>query len=175
MTDYLKYCLERLNQNLNRDNLDENIKNDISFRMRVIEDLIEKCFFQEKNHDDKQAIRIEWIASWKKRGKDISSKTATLDLLDEINSFIPYLKAVNNHGVFDDLDSLLKREVQLIDFGYLDYEGIHIPEREFNLAFEKFYESLDGEILALELREKGKKLKNAFLKVYRLGNDGGNV
>jgi hypothetical protein len=168
MTEYLKYCLERFDENLNRSDLDDNIKSDISYRKRVIEDLLEKCSFQEKSNDDRQTIRIEWLASWKKRDKDISAKIATLDLYDEINSFIPYLKIVNRHGSNIDFGNLLKKELQLIDYGFLNYETNHISESEFNVCYEKFSKSLDGEILVLELKAKGEKLRNAFKRVFSL-------
>lgn len=169
MTEYLKYCLEGLNRNLIRNDLDENIKSDISCRIRTIEDLLERFSFLEKKPEEKQAIRIEWLGSLKKRGIDISAKLATLALYDEINSFFPYLKIRNRNGVHKDFEDLLNKELQLIDFGIIQYGTNHISENEFNLAFEKFYDSLGG-LLVHELRAKADKLKKAFEMVYTLNS-----
>lgn len=163
---YLNYYQERLEQGLKRNDLEDHVRLDMEIRKRAIDDLTEKISFLEKSKVDKQAIRIEWLASWIKRNKDVSKKKATLDLYDVINSFIPYLKVANRHGVHNDFEMLLTRQLDLIDFGHLNFESLQVSKDEFMALSEKFYNSTHGEIFGEELRTKLEQLKFAFKKVY---------
>lgn len=116
---YIEHCAGKIEDQLLKDDVEEFIKDDLRSKLRTYSDILEKLKFQYKTSEEKQAVRIQWVASQRKRGKPIDSKLMVIELYDRIRYSIPYIEAIS--GSKSKLLEMCNRELEKIDFSYLSF------------------------------------------------------
>ena len=142
---YLDYVEKKIKSQVSYE-LDANIKTSLSSKIENLIDLKEKIDFQLKSPDEKQAFRIEWIASLRKRGMLKDSKLHALSLYDKIRETIPYLQALNRNEQLKDLIRLCRQELELIDFSGRNFGDNHISFELIKPMFENLIKAEDKSI-----------------------------
>lgn len=166
---YLHHCKEGFSQRQQDVNLSDAVKSDLLIRVPIFENLCEVADFLDKPLYQRQSVRVEWLASLKKRGKEVDVQLATIELYDKIVETLPYLHTLNRNNKIESLIQLCQSELDLIDFGYLSFGKRHVLkedfEREYNLALSltKSDEDLHPEAV-LKLRE----LSKTFAELYNI-------
>ncbi len=157
---YLEHCIAKIEYQLSRNNISEPIQNDLKSKLATYKDILEKLNFQLRTKEDKQAFRIEWLASHRKRGKPVEAKLRVIEIYDKISQSIPYVKVIA--GLNSNLLDLCNKELEQIDFSYLSF-GNRIESRsELIKELSNILEKNDGETMhpeaVVNLRELKKYL-----------------
>jgi hypothetical protein len=161
---YLKYAENKLKIQLNNSELNENVKLSLNSKIDNIADIIEKISFQLKSPDEKQAFRIEWIASLRKRDMPIESKLSTIRLYDKIREVLPYLAVLNQNAKPNDLIDLCYEELELIDFSGRNFGDNHISLASVKPLFEKLTQNEEALNVHPEAIDKVRGLYREFEK-----------
>lgn len=159
---YLKYVETKLKAQLDSPEFDATIKSSLSSRIESVVDLSERISFQLKSPDEKQAFRIEWIASLRKRQMPIDSKLSTIQLYDKIRETLPYLILLNRNGTVGNLVNLCYEELELIDFSGRNFGDNHISFASAKPHFEKIFQSEEVLSIHPEAVSKLRELYQAF-------------
>lgn len=166
---YLSFCIDRLEYESKNDSHDPKVKKDIFSKLDVYRSLKETIEFQVKTSSERQAIRIEWLASLKKRSKSVECQIATIKLYEKVVETLPYLKALNQNGKLNGLINLCYKELDLIDFTYLSFGKRHVDKellmQEFELAISK---SEGDKGIHPEAVNKLRELKDSFEENYKI-------
>jgi len=143
---YLSYAEKKIKSQIDNPELDENIKKSLSSKIDNLLDLKEKIDFQLKSPDEKQASRIEWIASLRKRGNLKESRLKAISLYDKIRETLPYLEVLNRNDRLKDLIDLCHKELELIDFSGLSFGDNHISLDLISPLFESLLKTDESSI-----------------------------
>lgn len=159
---YLEHCILKIDYQLSRGDISEPIKADLKYKLVIYKDMIEKLNFQLLPSEEKQAFRIEWIASYRKRGKPIEAKLKVIEIYDKISQAIPYVKvfSIRNTNLLD----LCIKELEQIDFSYLSF-GNRIESRsELIQELSNTLERNEGKNIHPEALERLKELKRYLVE-----------
>lgn len=159
---YIKHCIGKIENQLSRDDINDLVKDDLRSKLLTYTDIFEKLNFQLKTSEERQAIRIQWLASQRKRNKSVDANLKVIEIYDKIRHSIPYIEVVV--GSNSDLLEMCNKELEKIDFSYLSF-GNRMDSRselikELSRAIEKNETSIHPEAL-----NKLKELMG-YLKVY---------
>lgn len=143
---YLGYAERKMKSQVNNSELDSSIKESLSLKIDNLIDLKEKIDFQLKSPDEKQAFRIEWVASLRKREMLKESKLHAINLYDKIRETIPYLQVLNRNERLKDLIDLCHQELELIDFSGRNFGDNHISLELIKPLFENLIKAEDSSI-----------------------------
>jgi len=164
---YLKYAENKLKAQLNNSELSDNVKLSLNSKIDNIADIIEKIGFQLKSPDEKQAFRIEWIESLRKRDMPIESKLSTIRLYDKIREVLPFLTVLNQNAKPKDLIDLCYEELELIDFSGRNFGDNHISLASVKPIFEKLIRNEETLSIPRETIEKVRELYNEFERALK--------
>lgn len=159
---YLRYVENKLKNQLSNPNLTNDLRENLTFKADNITEIIERIDFQLKSQEDKQAIRIEWIASLRKRGIETEKKIQTIELYDKIREVMPYLKVLNANGRVQELIDLCSLEMEIVDFSERSFGNNHISRELIIPIFEKLIASEETNTIHPEVLSKVKGLYEKF-------------
>jgi hypothetical protein len=159
---YLMYVEEKLKNQLDNVDLKNNIRESLSTKLGTIKEIQERIDFQLKSQDEKQAIRIEWVASLRKRGIETEKQLQSIVLYDKIREVIPYLIVLNRNGRLQELIDLCNKELELIDFSNRSFGNNHISLKDILPLFESLFESEGNNSLHPEAIKKVEELSQEF-------------
>jgi hypothetical protein len=92
--------------------------------------------------EEKQARRINLLASCRKAGGDCSNNERAIYIYDEIRKAFPYIKALNHLDQIAPLETLCSKEMQLIDNSLTGNVKEHITKKEVEGAFKPYFEKV---------------------------------
>lgn len=143
---YFDYVEKRIKSQIDNPELDGIIKKSLTSKIENLIDLKDKIDFQLKSSDEKQAFRIEWIASLRKREMLKESKLCTISLYDKIRESLPYLEVLNRNERIKDLINLCQQELELIDFSGRNFGDNHISIESIAPLFENLIKSEESNL-----------------------------
>lgn len=143
---YLDYAERKLNFQVKTSELSDHIKASLSSKIENLVHLRKGIDFQLKSPDEKQAARIEWIASLRIRGMLKEVKLHTISLYDKIRETLPYLQVLNRNERLKDLIDLCHQELELIDFSNMNFGDNHISLELIKPLFENLIKAEDSSI-----------------------------
>lgn len=94
---------------------------------------------------EKQTGRLATLASMRKAGAKESimlSQESAIKIYDLINLSLPYIKVVNVNNKLDLLESLCKKEMEIIDSSGSSFRGSHVSKDEIESAFLSYFENV---------------------------------
>ena len=94
---------------------------------------------------EKQASRLATLVSMRKTGAKksiMSSQELAVNIYGLINLSLPYIKVVNVNNKLDLLESLCKKEIEIIDSSGSGFRGSHVSTDEIEAAFQSYFENV---------------------------------
>lgn len=116
---YIEHCIGKIEHQLSREDIEDFIKEELKSKYQTYTDILEKLNFQSKTSDEKQAFRIQWLASQRKRNKPVDSKLKVIEIYDRIRHSIPYIEALASTNT--NLLEMCNKQLEEIDFSYLSF------------------------------------------------------
>jgi len=113
---YLSFLDKSYTHSIEVNNGNESFVKAVGSRLEIIRQLSSQLEWQRLSSDEKQAARLEWIASFKKRGVDTSRKEAIVDLYSRIKYSLPHILVLNQNGRLDSFIGLCQSICDIIDF-----------------------------------------------------------
>ena len=133
---YLSFLEDQFSKNKSTD-----LANGSKYDSRIdfVKDLKQKLEWQYKSQEEKRDLRVAWVRSLKKRGKNVSRMNNIIELYDSIMLTKPYLKIYLNTKGVQGLIDLCNKYLQLIDYSGRNFD-VKIDEEELNTTFAPFLE-----------------------------------
>jgi len=116
---YIEHCISKIEHQLSREGIEDFIKRDLKSKLQTYTDILEKLNFQLKTSDEKQAFRIQWLASQRKRNKPVDSKLKVIEFYDKLRHSMPYIEALSSSN--SNLLEMCNKQLEEIDFSYLSF------------------------------------------------------
>ena len=160
---YFDHVQNKLSRQLKNDSLPEELRKDVEGKLVFVESLAERVQFQLKQPEDKQAVRIEWIAVMRKRELNVKKQLATLSLYSKIRDTLPFIKVMNVQGTYSGLMEICKKELEIIDFSGMAFGSDHVDLQAVEKEFVRFKE-LEEEKNPLQHPEAFQKINELFLE-----------
>ena len=162
---YFEYAEKKLKSQIDNPEIDSDIKESLNSKIENLNYFKERVIFQLKSPDEKQASRIEWIASLRKRGILKESRLKAVSLYDKIRETLPYLEVLNRNDRLKDLINLCQEELDLIDFSDMNFGDNHISLNLVSPLFESLLETDKSSIhpeAIVKIRELFEKFKEVL-------------
>lgn len=118
--NHIKKYLSFLNESYTH-SIEENKDNDsfvkaVGSRLEVVRQLSSQLNWQSLSSAEKQAARLEWVASFKKRGADTSRKEMIVALYARIKYSLPHILVLNQNNRLGSFLELCQNICDIIDF-----------------------------------------------------------
>lgn len=113
---YLSFLSESYVSSIEANKHNESFVKTVSDRLEVVRQISTQLDWQELAPEEKQASRLEWIASYKKRGFDVARKQEIAELYSILKSCLPHMLVVNQNGRLDSFIELCYNLCEIIDF-----------------------------------------------------------
>lgn len=94
---------------------------------------------------ERQASRLAILVSMRKTGAKesiISVQESAINIYGLINLSLPYIKVVNVNNMLNLLESLCKKEIEIIDSSGSSFRGSHVSADEIEAAFRTYFENV---------------------------------
>lgn len=125
---------------------------------RMIRDELE---FQSLSSIDKQAKRIDFLASCRKTNMDCSRKLLVIQIYDTITISLPYIKVLNHSNKLSSIEDVCMKELNFIDDSQLGDVKVHVSKNEVLEAFKPYFEKIQPFKMDM-LKECYDKIENLY-------------
>lgn len=166
--NYLSFLNDSYTHSIEANKNNESFVKAVGGRLEVVRQLSSQLDWQLLSSEEKQAARLEWIASFKKRDADTSRKEAIVSLYSRIKYSLPHILVLNQNNRLGNFLVLCQNTCDIIDFKGRGFEQFSRPDiaEYIDAAFEEV-DSLRHPILTASVEEvvkTGKVIKD-FLKL----------
>ena len=158
---------------LQKEDLTSDVSKNLKRKLEFLTQLKENVEWQLLPDNEKHALRIEWIASLRKRKMNADNQVNAVKLYDKVKEVIPYIKVLNRHGILNELENLCQLELEFIDFSGRSVGKNHVEINSVEKAFEPFFIKIKTNPNSLELplhpeaELKVEELYHLFIEVLK--------
>lgn len=120
----------------------EDYKQHLSVEEAVYRRVKSELEFQSLSPIDKQAKRIEYLASCRKSNGNCDEKLKTILIYDLILVSMPYLKVLNHLNKLSLIEELCIKELDIIDDNLFGDVKMHVTNVEIENAFRPYFDTV---------------------------------
>lgn len=142
-------------------------KQHLSVEEAVYKRIKNEIEFQTLTSIEKQAKRIEYLASCRKVNGNCENKLKTINIYESIIVSMPYIKALNHNDKLLLLEGLCIREIEIIDDNLLGDIKKHVTVIEIQNAFKPYFEKISPFKVDM-LKECYEKIENLYNELLKL-------
>jgi hypothetical protein len=172
----IKSILNKINaridniQNEDKSKYPDDYKKHLSVEEAVYRRIRDEIEFQSLSPSEKQAKRINSLASCRKTHADCSRKLLTIQIYDTITVSMPYLKVLNHGNRLSLIGELCLKELNLIDDNQLGDVKKHVTKEEIEEAFKPYFETITPFKMDM-LKECYEKMENLYYELLKLNEN----
>lgn len=150
-------------------NYTEDYKQHLSVEEAVYKRIKSEIEFQSLTSIEKQAKRIEYLASCRKANGNCEHRLKTINIYESIIVSMPYIKALNHNDKLLLLENLCIREIEIIDDNLLGDIKKHVTAIEIKVAFKPYFEKISPFKMDM-LKECYEKIENLYNELMKCSN-----
>ena len=140
---YFDLIQKNLDKNLEKEEISLIEKEKIRIRKEIINEMKDRISWQFKREEDKQAIRIQWLAIMRRSNipeKYIRKQRKAIHIYELIKLTIPYIKALNSSLLEKSVIDFLTNIIVLIDSNTNSFSKDFPSNTEIDNAFKSYFE-----------------------------------
>jgi hypothetical protein len=139
---FLDEYLKKIDELKTKGDLSTDLLSAYNYTEQAYRNVLEIYNWLKLEPNEKQAKRIENLASCRKVNGNCESRLKTIQIYDLLNNALPYVKALSHFNKLSAIEELCAKELSIIDGNILGDTKNHITRIEVEIAFLPYFEKI---------------------------------